>query len=34
VRRHIANVTGKAGVHGRVALARYALENHLVRDDI
>jgi DNA-binding NarL/FixJ family response regulator len=33
VRRHIANVTGKAGVHGRVALARYALENHLVRDE-
>jgi two-component system response regulator NreC len=33
VRRHIANVTEKAGVHGRVALTRYALENHLVRDD-
>ena len=33
VRRHIANVTDKAGVHGRVALTRYALENHLVRDE-
>jgi DNA-binding NarL/FixJ family response regulator len=33
VRRHIANVTGKAGVHGRVALTRYALEHHLVRDE-
>lgn len=33
VRRHIANVTDKAGVHGRVALARYALENHLVQDE-
>jgi DNA-binding NarL/FixJ family response regulator len=33
VRRHIANVTEKAGVRGRVALARYALEHHLVQDD-
>lgn len=33
VRRHIANVTGKAGVRGRVALTRYALENHLVQED-
>jgi len=33
VRRHIANVTDKAGVHGRVALTRYALENHLVQDE-
>ena len=33
VRRHIANVTGKAGVRGRVALTRYALENHLVQDE-
>lgn len=33
VRRHIANVTDKAGVHGRVALTRYALENHLVLDE-
>jgi two-component system response regulator DevR len=33
VRRHIANVTGKAGVRGRVALTRYALENHLVHDE-
>lgn len=33
VRRHIANVAGKAGVHGRVALTRYALENHLVQDE-
>lgn len=33
VRRHIANVTEKAGVHGRVALTRYALENHLVQQE-
>ncbi len=33
VRRHIANVTGKAGVRGRVALTRYALEHHLVLDE-
>ena len=33
VRRHIANVTGKAGVRGRVALARYAIEHHLVSDE-
>ena len=33
VRRHIANVTDKAGVHGRVALTRYALEHHLVPDE-
>ncbi|HTI29143.1 MAG TPA: response regulator transcription factor [Methylomirabilota bacterium] len=33
VRRHIANVTDKAGVRGRVALTRYALEHHLVQDE-
>jgi two-component system response regulator NreC len=33
VRRHIANVTEKAGVHGRVALTRYALEHHLVPEE-
>lgn len=33
VRRHIANVTEKAGVHGRVALTRYALEHHLVQEE-
>lgn len=33
VRRHIANVTEKAGVRGRVALTRYALENHLVQEE-
>lgn len=33
VRRHIANVTDKAGVRGRVALTRYALENHLVQEE-
>ena len=31
VRRHIANVTAKAGVRGRVALTRYALDHHLVQ---
>ncbi len=33
VRRHIANVTDKAGVRGRVALTRYALEHHLVQEE-
>jgi DNA-binding NarL/FixJ family response regulator len=33
VRRHIANVTDKAGVHGRVALTRYAIEHHLVSEE-
>jgi two-component system response regulator NreC len=33
VRRHIANVTDKSGVRGRVALIRYALEHHLVQDE-
>jgi DNA-binding NarL/FixJ family response regulator len=33
VRRHIANVTDKAGVRGRVALTRYALEHHLVPEE-
>jgi DNA-binding NarL/FixJ family response regulator len=32
VRRHIANVTAKAGVRGRVALTRYALEHDLVQN--
>lgn len=32
VRRHIANVTDKAGVRGRVALTRYALEHDLVQN--
>ncbi|MEP6681581.1 MAG: response regulator transcription factor [Chloroflexota bacterium] len=33
VRRHIANLTDKAGVRGRVALARYAIEHHLLLDE-
>lgn len=33
VRRHIANLMTKLGVRGRVALARYAVEHDLVRDD-
>jgi len=33
VRRHVSNVASKVGVHGRVALARYAVEHHLVRDE-
>jgi DNA-binding NarL/FixJ family response regulator len=33
VRRHLANVAAKVGVHGRVALTRYALEHHLVQDE-
>lgn len=30
VRRHIANLSEKLGVHGRVALARYALEHEQI----
>lgn len=33
VRRHVSNVTAKLGVRGRVALARYAVEHHLVHDE-
>jgi DNA-binding NarL/FixJ family response regulator len=33
VRRHIANLADKAGVRGRVALTRFALEHHLVADE-
>lgn len=33
VRRHIANMGAKLGIHGRVALTRYAVENHLVYPD-
>ena len=34
VRRHLANMATKVGVHGRVALTRYALEHHLVSPEI
>ncbi len=33
VRRHLANMAAKVGVHGRVGLTRYALEHHLVPDE-
>lgn len=33
VRRHLANMAAKLGVHGRVGLTRYALEHHLVADE-
>jgi DNA-binding NarL/FixJ family response regulator len=33
VRRHLANVAAKVGVHGRVALTRYALEHHLLQEE-
>lgn len=33
VRRHLSNMASKVGVHGRVALTRYALEHHLVFED-
>jgi len=33
VRRHASNVAAKVGVRGRVALARYAVEHHLVHDE-
>jgi DNA-binding NarL/FixJ family response regulator len=32
VRRHLANVASKVGVHGRIALTRYAIEHNLVYD--
>jgi two-component system response regulator NreC len=34
VRRHLSNTASKVGVHGRVALTRYAVEHHLVHEDI
>jgi DNA-binding NarL/FixJ family response regulator len=33
VRRHIANATDKAGVRGRAALTRYALEHNLIQNE-
>ena len=33
VRRHLSNTASKVGVHGRVALTRYAVEHHLVLED-
>ena len=33
VSRHLSNMASKVGVHGRVALTRYALEHHLVYDE-
>jgi DNA-binding CsgD family transcriptional regulator len=33
VRRHIANLSTKLGIHGTVALTRYAIRNGLVRDE-
>lgn len=33
VRRHLANMASKIGVHGRVGLTRYALEHHLVQEE-
>jgi two-component system, NarL family, response regulator NreC len=33
VRRHLSNMASKVGVHGRVALTRYALEHNLVLDE-
>ena len=33
VRRHLANMAAKVGVHGRVGLTRYALEHNLVQDE-
>jgi DNA-binding NarL/FixJ family response regulator len=32
VRRHLSNMASKVGVHGRVALTRYAVENNLLLD--
>jgi len=33
VRRHLSNMASKVGVHGRVALTRYAVDHHLVYDE-
>jgi DNA-binding NarL/FixJ family response regulator len=33
VSRHLSNMASKVGVHGRVALTRYAVEHHLVVDE-
>ena len=33
VRRHLSNMAGKIGVHGRVGLTRYAVEHHLVTEE-
>ena len=33
VRRHLSNMASKVGVHGRVALTRYAMEHHLIYDE-
>ena len=33
VSRHLSNMASKVGVHGRVALTRYALEHHLIYDE-
>jgi two-component system response regulator NreC len=33
VRRHLSNMASKAGVRGRVALTRYAMEHHLIYDE-
>jgi DNA-binding NarL/FixJ family response regulator len=33
VRRHLSNMASKVGVHGRVALTRYAVEHHLVYEE-
>jgi len=33
VRRHLSNMGSKVGVHGRVALTRYAVDHHLVYDE-
>jgi two-component system response regulator NreC len=33
VSRHLSNMATKVGVHGRVALTRYAMEHHLIYDE-
>lgn len=33
VRRHLSNMASKVGVHGRVALTRYAVEHHMVYEE-
>jgi two-component system response regulator NreC len=34
VRRHLSNMASKVGVRGRIALTRYAVEHHIVYDEL
>ena len=34
VSRHLSNMASKVGVRGRIALTRYAVEHHIVYDEL